>query len=76
MIINHADQIDQANDRAEAERQAMIEAQKEKHGKTLAYKGACHYCGTLIAPPKRFCDNECRDEYDYEQTRRQANTKV
>lgn len=76
MQFKPADSIDAANDRAEAERQAIIQAHQSQAKRVLAYKATCHYCNTFIAPPKRFCDDECRDEYDYEQNRRKVNTKV
>jgi hypothetical protein len=37
----------------------------------LASIGRCHYCDEQIAAGERFCDAECRDDYEHEQKRRE-----
>jgi hypothetical protein len=35
--------------------------------------GACYYCSAGVSPGLRFCDNECRDEWEREaRIRKQA----
>ena len=34
-------------------------------------KGACHFCDEPVATQILFCDEDCRDDYDYEQQQRQ-----
>lgn len=33
----------------------------------LEHTGECHFCGEEVMAPLRFCDADCRDDYDAEQ---------
>lgn len=35
-----------------------------RSGPTLAWSGACHYCESDVAEPLRFCDADCRDDFE------------
>lgn len=60
-----ADIIDKANDLAEHLTDVAIKKRK-KTGPPP--KGRCHYCDEKLAEPQaRFCDSECRDEWEREQ---------
>jgi len=44
-----------------------IERVRQKARKRT-YSGFCHYCGEEVQGKKPFCNAECRDDYDLEQT--------
>jgi len=50
------DQVDQANDLAQRERDAMAQMRKP----TLARIGRCHACHAAVVPEALFCDDECQ----------------
>jgi len=37
---------------------------------SLPYAGACYWCGEPLPPPHRWCDAECRDEWERAHARR------
>lgn len=58
-----ADEIDRAND--EVERFLVQALQNNAAARPLLLAcGQCHYCGEAVAEGLRFCDAECRDDYD------------
>lgn len=57
------DIIDLANDRAESD---LVRALRTATGApSLTHSGQCYNCGEVVAAPRTFCDNECRDDYDH-----------
>lgn len=59
------DLLDQAQEREDREREAAIAAQRKRHA-VLPDIGECYFCRTPTAAGRRFCDAECRDDYDLE----------
>lgn len=53
--------------------QAAIERAKNANGKRLVFTGFCHNCQDPVDEPQRFCDADCRSDYDYVQKRKRAN---
>lgn len=60
-----SDIADIANDAAE---QALASHLANARGATsaLPYTGNCHYCGDITGGGARFCDADCRDDYQRE----------
>lgn len=59
-------------DRSQLQQEAMLAAQisaARKQTAGLAYTGHCHNCGDVTSEERRFCDADCRLDYD---TRRKA----
>lgn len=57
-----ADIIDKANDRSE---EILEEALQKRKAEGPKITGRCHFCGAPV-DNKRFCDAECRDEWEHE----------
>jgi len=57
------DEIDLASDRAELAREAAL-TQRRPAGP--APTGRCHYCDEMVRDERRWCDAECRDQWDKE----------
>lgn len=70
-----ADQIDNANEMADAYINGAIEtARTTKAEHRLAPKGACHNCEEPLADKGQiFCDAECSEDYEYVESRKRAN---
>lgn len=59
------DIIDRANDLVELERQ--LELQRAKVApKTPSATGRCLNCDAAVAAPRRWCDSDCRDQWQME----------
>lgn len=55
-------------DKAQENEQLFTElALKNAKQQTLTANGRCHYCEETIDEGLRFCDVDCRDDYDREQ---------
>lgn len=70
------DEMDYA---VEAQLQAIEDrtnAIRRENVKKLLHTGYCYYCGEGVDSPKAFCDSQCRDDYDWEQTRLRINGKL
>lgn len=42
----------------------------------LPFTGRCHDCGDTVQDPRRFCDEECAQEWEYVQKRKRANGRA
>jgi hypothetical protein len=73
--MRSADIIDQASEQAEAALEAALAAARTiaANYPTLRAKGFCHYCDEPVGAKEKFCDEHCRDDYDYLQARSRAN---
>ena len=60
-----ADEVDKTADRDELEAPARIAASRKPSG-PLA-NGSCHWCGERIPEPMRWCDADCRNEWQERQ---------
>lgn len=69
-----ADQIDTANELADAYVEQAVSAARSRTSARLAPKGRCHNCDEKLSTAGQlFCDSECGEDYDYVQSRKQAN---
>ena len=66
------DIYDQATFREEQERERSIAAAR-RVGKLLEANGACHWCGEALRAGKRFCDADCRDDYERQEKMKARN---
>ncbi len=56
------DQVDRATER---ESEILSDAIGEVRRHTaLKYTGCCHNCGDITGGGRRFCDVDCRDDYE------------
>lgn len=62
------DDADRSDEKIDAAIQEGIRRVRRQAG--LFYTGECWYCGEELPEPLRFCDAECRDDYDYERKAR------
>lgn len=56
-----ADEIDRAAEEVEMFQQ---EAQRQRKKEAPGYTGECIWCGEKLEHPRRFCDVDCRDDYE------------
>lgn len=68
-----SDTVDQASKVEEMFTQRGIEMARQASKVRLPFTGACHDCGAAVEEPRRFCDEECAEEYEYVQKRKRAN---
>jgi len=59
-----ADIIDMANDRAEMDLQRAVAAARNSNGLEAAATGQCLHCGAHVRGDRRWCDTDCRDDWD------------
>ena len=71
-----ADEADTAQQVIEESLQRSIQSARIKAESALPYTGRCHACGSLVSMKKRFCDQECSEEYEWIKSREVANAKV
>lgn len=73
----HSDPLDAAVDRTEEFNQRSIDNILRQGGEpVLPFKGTCYNCLDTVEAPRRFCDEECADEFTYVQERAKANRVV
>lgn len=65
------DIYDQATMREEQERERSIAAVRRQN-QTLAPTGACHWCDEVVKGDKRFCDADCRDMWQRQESARKS----
>lgn len=65
-----ADELDRASEHEEILRQGALYLQSKRANKLEAEPtGSCLYCGEALTDGKRWCDAECRDEWEAERKR-------
>jgi len=64
-----ADIIDMANDRAEQDLQRAVTAARTSNGLEAAATGYCLHCGADLHTGLRWCDTDCRDDWQRKQAR-------
>lgn len=74
MNENYADPVDRAVVEQERLLEEHLRLARQKPVERLAYIGICHYCDEPLADPQRFCDVDCRD--DFEKLKRSQAQKV
>jgi len=50
-------------DRAFEQIERRLESQRAVRRPTLEYTGHCHHCGDITGGGRKFCDADCRDDY-------------
>lgn len=61
------DDIDRAQDRdAEYTADCVAQVSYKAAQHRLGYTGHCHFCGDITGGGRRFCDADCRDDYERE----------
>lgn len=63
------DDADRASDREDIARAAAVEAVRARIER-LPSLGYCYYCGEALRAGKRFCDSDCRDDYERQEKMR------
>lgn len=68
------DVLDVASDNSEAWTASAVDnvLGSARH---LKPKGICHNCADPIETGMRFCDEDCRDDYEWRQQREEANRR-
>lgn len=64
------DDADYAEERMEQEAEFRRRAPKKPE---LPAKGQCYYCMEDLPPPKKFCDGECAEGFEFEQRMKERN---
>lgn len=64
------DVFDQASDREERGREAAIAAARNAAPAGPPPCGQCHNCGAAVEGDMRFCDLDCRDDWQAREGRR------
>lgn len=59
-----ADEIDIANDRAQQDLDRALAAAR-RHEPPLAPTGFCYNCTKSLPDGHRFCDKDCREDYEH-----------
>lgn len=72
------DPVDRASHEGQLELERALAAAKAKQAaeRPLPYKGTCYNCDEPLDRGERFCDEDCRDDYDWRTKRRSANGKT
>ncbi len=65
-----ADVIDRASDQEDLMRQSALNFQRKQAKPAAVATGFCLYCDEPTKPEQRWCNAECRDAWEWEQTRR------
>lgn len=63
-----ADDADLTDAHLEREMQARL-AWLRRPQQALPYSGQCYWCGEKVHAPKRWCDADCRDDWERQQRR-------
>ena len=67
-IVSVNDEADRSDEKIAAAIEDGID--RVRRQAALFYTGECHYCCEPVKEPYRFCDSDCRDDYDAEQKAR------
>lgn len=68
-----ADPVDRASHEEQIALDAAIRAAREKKVPQLKAIGRCYNCDEELEGDQRFCDGDCRDDYDHRMNRRRLN---
>lgn len=75
MMEKPSDILDVASDQTQRERDSIIAAHLARKEQSLTPKGQCHFCEETTGVDLVFCDEFCRDDYQYIEKRKKANGK-
>lgn len=65
-----ADPVDRASLEEQRNLELTIKAALSAKPKALPYTGLCYNCSESMAPGNRFCDTDCRDDYEKRESSR------
>lgn len=71
--MRNADPADEATEAAAENLERSIAQALNNAPPPLPAKGSCYYCSEPLDGGLRFCDEYCREDYDYMMTRRKVN---
>jgi RNA polymerase-binding transcription factor DksA len=74
--VHHADPVDRASHEEQLALDAAIKTALNKREPALKAVGTCYNCGEVFGDDEqslRFCDEDCRDDYEHRMTRRRVN---
>lgn len=66
------DPLDYASETAQQFNDSSIKQVRDQVGSRLPAVGQCYYCQEYVDNHLRFCDVECRDDWEMEQKQRKA----
>ena len=66
------DDADRAADREDIAREAAVAAIRRRI-ESIPSLGYCYYCGEALRAGKRFCDADCRDDYERQEKMKARN---
>lgn len=73
MMERPSDILDTAADLTQREIESKLEEHRLRAAESsLKFNGFCYYCKHPLKE-SNFCDEDCRDDYEYEQKRKKAN---
>ena len=61
------DQFDRASDLEQKDRDNAVAAIRRRCD-ALPYLGTCYYCGEHTKSGRRFCDADCRDDFERQES--------
>lgn len=61
---NYADPVDRASVEEQRNLERAIEAARSREVRILAFTGRCYNCDERLGPGHRFCDADCRDDFE------------
>ncbi len=66
-----------AADRAQPHVDALVAdaVDRARHQQRLPAIGECHACGDALPAPQLFCDDECREDFEYFAARDRINRR-
>ena len=67
MAAAFPDKSDAASDYEQRDRDAALAVRRPASG--LEYTGHCHWCGDITGGGQRFCDADCRDDWQRHRAR-------
>ena len=73
MMDKPSDILDVASSQTQKELESILKAHRERSEPNMTPKGTCYYCDEPNNKQLVFCDEYCRDDYDYDKQRRKAN---
>lgn len=73
MIEKTSDILDAASQRSQQELDSILAAHKARKDTSMQPKGSCHFCDEPT--DLLFCDEYCRDDYQYIEKRKQINIR-
>lgn len=61
---HYADPVDRASVEEQRSLEVAIHAARNQTVRTLPAVGSCYNCDESLEPGHRFCDADCRDDYE------------